>query len=221
MKRLFNCYAHYVLVLIMLLSLSSCAVPPLGPSMAVMPAPGKPLDMFNGEVSKCKKFAFDSIGGQDAVDKVNNAAITNTLVGAGTGILLGALIGGAGGDAGSGAQIGAAGGIAMGAGSGVQVTAQGNQTMQQMYDQFYTQCMYSLGNQVPGMAPAVAPVASSGDPKVFDVQQALASAGYDTGEINGIMNSKTKKAIRSFQKDNSLKVTGLLDKKTMSMLSSN
>ena len=228
---------HYFKPLLLLiiavgsLGMTGCAAPPLGPTVQVMPAPGKPLDMYQREYLDCKKMAFDAIGGQAAVDQVNNQAITNALVGVGTGVLAGALVGQAAGDQGGGAQVGAAAGLLAGTGAGAAGTAQGNMTMQQMYDNFFSQCMYAKGNQVPGMAQATPEPAFNEidthhssherrpDQKLMKAQQALAEAGYDPGSADGFNGRKTKEALRLFQKDHSLKVTGRLDGETLSMLS--
>jgi peptidoglycan hydrolase-like protein with peptidoglycan-binding domain len=43
---------------------------------------------------------------------------------------------------------------------------------------------------------------------VRTLQTALASAGFYTGEIDGIFSEPTKEAVRAFQKANGLPVTG-------------
>lgn len=45
-------------------------------------------------------------------------------------------------------------------------------------------------------------------------QQKLNKLGYSCGKADGVMGSKTRKAIRKFQKANKLKVTGTLTKGT-------
>ncbi|MCX5710369.1 MAG: peptidoglycan-binding domain-containing protein [Candidatus Omnitrophica bacterium] len=55
-------------------------------------------------------------------------------------------------------------------------------------------------------------------PKAKHIQIALANAGYDPGKIDGKIGTKTKEAIRAFQKANSLSVTGKADKKTWEVL---
>ena len=204
--------------------LGGCAKAPLAPMVQVMPAPGKPMDLFQHEIVDCKKFAFDGIGGQAAVDQVNNQAALSTLVGTGIGAAGGALLSGGGRHVGSSAAVGAGAGLGVGAGVGAVATEQGNMSMQQMYDNFYSQCMYSKGNQVPGMQQAAPVVGRQQTPggdeaaSTMNAQQLLTDAGYDPGVVDGSMNSKTKKAIKEFQKDNGLKVTGRLDKRTISML---
>ncbi len=85
------------------LLLSACANEPLGPTVGVMPAPGKPFDVFQGDQAICKQFASDQVqgGSQQANNQQIGTAVVGTLLGAG----LGAAIGG-----GRGAAIGAGAG---------------------------------------------------------------------------------------------------------------
>lgn len=50
------------------------------------------------------------------------------------------------------------------------------------------------------------------------IQMALKNAGFYKGPIDGKMGSKTKEAIKAFQKDNDLKVDGVVGKQTLSEL---
>jgi hypothetical protein len=127
------------------LLLSACASEPVGPTVAVMPAPGKPFDVFQGDQALCKQFAADQTrgGAQDANNRQVGTAVVGTLLGAG----LGAAIGGGRGAA-IGAGAGALGGTAVGAGP-----SQAQYGLQQRYDLGYAQCMYSRGNQVPSYQP--------------------------------------------------------------------
>jgi hypothetical protein len=137
-------------ILAPLLLLDACAETPQGPTVAVMPAPGKPFDMFQGDQAICKQFASDQVAGgaQSANNRQVGTAVLGTLLGAG----LGAAIGGGRG-AGIGAGAGALGGTALGGASGQQQ----QYSLQQRYDLAYSQCMYSRGNQVPGFAPPPPP----------------------------------------------------------------
>ena len=54
--------------------------------------------------------------------------------------------------------------------------------------------------------------------EVRRVQQALAAEGYDPGRSDGAMTNDTRAAIREFQKDNGLVITGGLDSKTAERL---
>jgi len=130
-----------------LLLLDGCAQTPLGPTVAVMPAPGKPFDVFASDQAICKQFADSQVAGgaQAANNQQVGTAVLGTLLGAG----LGAAIGG-----GRGAAIGAASGALGGTAVGAAPASQANMSLQQRYDIAYAQCMYTRGNQVPGFVPA-------------------------------------------------------------------
>ena len=49
---------------------------------------------------------------------------------------------------------------------------------------------------------------------VFDTQKMLSEKGYDSGPIDGIMGIKTKEALKKFQEDNHLPISGKLDAET-------
>src|SRR3954454_16903211 len=117
------------------LLLSACAGEPLGPTLAVMPAPNKPFDVFQTDQALCKQFASNEVqgGAQQANNRQVGTAVVGTLLGAG----LGAAIGG-----GRGAAIGAGAG-ALGGTAVVAGPSQGAQySLQQRYDLAYGQCMY-------------------------------------------------------------------------------
>ena len=50
------------------------------------------------------------------------------------------------------------------------------------------------------------------------VQKRLNKLGYDCGTPDGIMGSKTKKALKKFQRDHDLKADGIIGKKTLKAL---
>ncbi len=131
--------------------LGGCATQPMGPKVAVMPAPNKPFSVFQDDDVICRNYASRQSAGvaeQANAGQVGTAAI-GTVLGAG----LGAAVGGGKGAA-VGAGAGALGGTAVGAGH----AERGTMTAQQLYDIAYSQCMYSRGNQVPGYtAPPSAP----------------------------------------------------------------
>jgi len=59
------------------------------------------------------------------------------------------------------------------------------------------------------------------DPKTLDgkeIQKALKNAGYYEGEIDGVIGSKTKEAIKKFQEANKLTADGVVGSKTWSLL---
>lgn len=49
---------------------------------------------------------------------------------------------------------------------------------------------------------------------IKSIQNALNDLGYDCGKADGVMGSKTKKALKQYQKDNDLTVDGKIGKKT-------
>jgi len=53
---------------------------------------------------------------------------------------------------------------------------------------------------------------------IYDVQEALNDAGYDCGTPDGISGKNTKAAIKKYQKDNDLKVTGKINKTLLKSL---
>lgn len=126
------------------LVLAGCATAPSGPRVAVMPAPGKPLEVFEAEDRYCRSYAEQSIGqtrNEAAAQNFAGAAAVGTAVGA----VAGSLSGGHG-SAGSGAATGLAVGSMVGAGQ----SGEASQDAQRRYDIAYQQCMYSKGNQIPG-----------------------------------------------------------------------
>ena len=139
------------------LFLTACAQTPVGPTVAVMPAPNKPIDVFQGDQLQCKQYAETQVAGQaeNANMRAVGGAVLTTALGAG----LGAAIGG-----GRGAGIGAASGALGGAGLAGMGSENANMTIQQRYDVAFSQCMYSRGNQVPGFQPVGGGAAFGGMP---------------------------------------------------------
>lgn len=126
--------------------ISSCSPKHFGPSVSVMPAPGKPFDMFLADKALCEQYAEGNLaGGSPRLNNQATTAVLGTLLGAG----LGGAIGG-----GSGAGIGAAAGLAGGAVVGSAAATRSDYSQQGRYDTAYAQCMYSRANQVPGMSDA-------------------------------------------------------------------
>jgi hypothetical protein len=135
-------------VLLTLLALAGCATLPTGPSVMVLPAPGKPFEVFMAEDAACRRWAEQQTQNPQASYNQNAAsgAAVGTVLGAGVGALLGA----ASGNAGAGAAIGAGSGLLIGGASGSESgQVYGDQT-QRRYDNSYLQCMYASGNQIPG-----------------------------------------------------------------------
>ncbi|WP_296447883.1 hypothetical protein [Rhodoferax sp. UBA5149] len=125
------------------LFLASCAEMPSGPSVAVMPGPNKPFDVFMEEDQLCRGWAAHSIGlaGHDAAAE---RLLASTITGAAIGALAGAAVGGHR-NVGAGAAMGTVVGVTAGANQSA-VTAG---SAQRRYDIAYQQCMYSKGNFVP------------------------------------------------------------------------
>ena len=140
-----------VTILLLLLTshmVSGCATAtPQGPSMVVLPAPGKPFSTFRVEDADCRNWAARSAGmvpSSAARDEGVKDAAAGTLIGAGAG----ALIGSASGHVGAGAAIGAGAGLLMGVIAGSNSGQLSAHQAQRRYDSAYAQCMVSHGNQV-------------------------------------------------------------------------
>ena len=140
-----------------LLMLASCVTLPVGPSVAVMPAPDKPLEVFAADDANCRVYAAQRTGlaqPQIVEQRELRSMVVGTLLGAAAGAALGAAAGNAGLGAATGAGVGLVMGTAVGAPAGYGYGAAGG--LQGRYDLAYTQCMYAKGNQVPGF-PVPAP----------------------------------------------------------------
>ncbi|MFV9567746.1 peptidoglycan-binding domain-containing protein [Thermoanaerobacter mathranii] len=53
---------------------------------------------------------------------------------------------------------------------------------------------------------------------VLQLQMILQSLGYDPGPIDGIFGPRTKNAVMRFQRDNGLKVDGIVGPETMKVI---
>lgn len=128
---------------------AGCATVPAGPSVMVLPAPGKPFEVFQEDDAACRAWAAQQAGipPEEAVNRnLAGGAVAGTLMGAG----LGAAIGAASGNAGTGAAIGAAGGLMGGTAVASGPAYAAGWETQRRYDMAYQQCMYAKGNQIPG-----------------------------------------------------------------------
>jgi hypothetical protein len=132
------------------LLVAGCVTVPTGPSVAVLPAPGKPFDTFRAEDATCRQWAQHQLGGRSPQDSYNLNVATGAVAGTAIGAGLGAAIGSASGNAGEGALIGAAGGLLVGSSAGASAGQVSGSAAQRQYDNAYIQCMYSYGNRVPG-----------------------------------------------------------------------
>ena len=151
------------LAVVVLGGLAGCAsLPPSGPSVAVMPAPGKSFDEFNVDDNVCRQFAQKSIG--TSADKAGtDAEVKSIAAGTALGAVAGALSGGH-----QGAGSGAAFGMLAGAMMGTNEAGYSGRAVQRRYDIAYEQCMYAKGNQLPQ--------ASYYRPQIIYVQQPASTA---------------------------------------------
>ena len=128
-------------------SLTACVSAPRGPHVAVMPAPGKSLEVFQQEDQYCRNYASQSLGSHSPADTVTGSAIVGTVFGAAIGAALGGRHG-----AGSGAVTGLMMGTMAGAGTG----ASESYSAQRRYDIAYQQCMSTMQNSPASAAAAAA-----------------------------------------------------------------
>jgi uncharacterized protein YceK len=128
--------------------LGGCATVPTGPSVMVLPAPGKSFGVFQSDDITCRQWALQQAGvppSKAVNEKLAGGAAIGTLVGAG----LGAMIGAASGNAGAGAAIGAGSGLLGGTAMASGPAYAAGWEVQRRYDIAYQQCMYAKGNQIP------------------------------------------------------------------------
>jgi hypothetical protein len=193
---------------VLCLMLAGCAQTPLGPTVQVMPGPGKSFDAFQYDQMSCRQFADQSVAGQAQnanVRGIGGAALT-TALGAG----LGAAIGG-----GRGAGIGAAGGALGGAGIGAMSSSGAQIGIQEQYNNAYAQCMYAKGEMVPGYGPmmvqAPPPPPYGADMDLTRaVQVQLIRLGYlRGGAADGVSGPQTSTAISLYENVSGLPVDGM------------
>jgi hypothetical protein len=152
--------------LLLLAALTGCATVPTGPSVNVLPTPGKPFDKFMSEDATCRQWAEKQIGAsaQSVKEGQEQNVATGAAVGTAAGAGLGAAMGAASGNAGVGAAIGAGMGLLFGSAVGSENAQQYGQQAQGRYDNAYLQCMYSYGNQVPGATRSASSAPSAAAP---------------------------------------------------------
>lgn len=183
------------------LLLIGCAQTPMGPTVNVMPGPGRSFSDFQTDQMVCKNFAENAVSGQarNANLRGVGAAALTTALGAG----LGAAIGG-----GRGAGIGAASGAVGGAGVGAFTSSNTQGSIQDQYNNAFSQCMYTKGDQVPGFTP-IAPAAVPGGASLTQsVQVQLIRLGYMQGPADGVLGPQTSGAISNFQRASGMTVNG-------------
>ena len=131
--------------------LGGCATMPTGPTVMVIPGPGKPFEVFMADDTVCRQWALQQVGGaspsQTANQNLATGAALGTLLGAG----VGAAIGSTSGNMGTGAAIGAGSGLLMGTATASNPAYASEWQLQRQYDISYQQCMYAKCNQIPGV----------------------------------------------------------------------
>ncbi len=135
----------FILLTLVLLAAAGCATVPAGPSVMVMPPPGKPFDLFQIEDASCRQWARQQIGASPQ-DTINQNTAAGAVVGGAVGAGIGAMVG-----HGEGAAFGAASGALIGAAAGADSGRYYGYEAQRRYDIAYQQCMYANGNVIPGI----------------------------------------------------------------------
>lgn len=135
-------FAHWrsALASACLIGLVGCVSAPQGPRVAVMPTPGKPLDLFAAEDQYCRGYAQQSLGPDTRNEAVVGSAVVGTLLGAAVGSAMS-------GRHYNNTGAGAATGLVMGTAIGASANAADGRSAQQRYDIAYEQCMVSKNNQ--------------------------------------------------------------------------
>ena len=135
------------------LVLGGCATMPSGPSVMVLPEPGKPFEAFQSDNAVCRQWAMQQIQ-VPPNEIVNKNLASGAAIGTVMGTGLGAAIGAAYGKPATGAAIGAGSGLVTGTAAASGPAYAAGSKAQRRYDNAYQQCMYAKGNQIPGVAAA-------------------------------------------------------------------
>lgn len=142
--------------------LGGCATGPAGPSVMVLPEPGKPFEVFKSDDEICRQWAMQRI--QVSPNEIVNKNLAGgAAIGTAMGAALGAAIGASSGQPATGAAIGAGSGLVTGIAAASGPAYAAGSEAQRRYDNAYQQCMYAKGNQIPGLASAP-PKRTSGVP---------------------------------------------------------
>ena len=129
-------------LLVCLAGLAGCAAPPpQAPRVAVMPTPGKPLELFAAEDQACRNYAEQTIVPESPGATVAGAAVAGTVIGA--------AVGSAAGGRHDHTASGAATGLVMGTAIGANRSAVASEQAQRRYDLAYEQCMATKNNATP------------------------------------------------------------------------
>ena len=136
-----------IVMIAVLVVMAGCATMPPGPSVVVMPPPGKPFEVFQADDAACRQWAENQSGWQ-ANETVNQNLASGAAIGTVLGTGLGAIIGSAYGNVGAGAAIGAASGLTLGLAGASEPARAAGYEVQRRYDIAYQQCMFSKGNRI-------------------------------------------------------------------------
>jgi uncharacterized protein YcfJ len=128
-----------VAALVSITALTACVSAPQGPRVAVMPPPGKPLELFAQEDQYCRGYAQQTLGPDTRNENAVGAAVVGTLLGAAVGSAMS-------GRHHDNTAAGAATGLVMGTAIGAGTSAEEGRSAQQRYDIAYQQCMVSKNN---------------------------------------------------------------------------
>ncbi|MGA2465929.1 MAG: glycine zipper family protein [Thermodesulfobacteriota bacterium] len=155
------------MILLLLMTMGGCATVPTGPSVSVMPGPGKTFEQFQADDAACRQWAGQQIG-RSPQETINQNTGVGAAMGTAAGAVLGAAIGAAEGHAGTGAAIGAGSGLLVGTAAGANAGQAYGMEAQRRYDIAYQQCMYAKGNQTPRVeaGPPAPLVVSTAPPQV-------------------------------------------------------
>ena len=140
MKKSSLSRANLSIASLCLVALAGCATAPQGPRVAIMPSPGKPLELFAQEDQFCRSYAQQSIGTDNSNERAVGAAIVGTLLGAAVGSATSTRRY-------NNTGAGAATGLVMGSAIGAGTSAEEGRSAQHRYDIAYQQCMVSKNNQ--------------------------------------------------------------------------
>jgi len=138
-------WKSYLLMSFVLAAAAGCATVPAGPSVMVMPGPGKPFDVFQQEDMGCRQYARMQIGASPQ-DTINKSTAAGAVIGGAAGAALGSLT-----HSGQGTAFGAISGALIGASEGSGQGRYYGYEAQRRYDIAYQQCMYANGNMVPSV----------------------------------------------------------------------
>ena len=130
--------------------LGGCATMPAGPSVMVLPEPGKSFEEFRSDDAVCRQWAMQ-VTQVPPSETANKTLASGAAIGTAMGAGVGAAVGAASGKPATGAAIGASGGLVGGTAVASGPAQAAGREAQRRYDNAYQQCMYAKGNQIPAV----------------------------------------------------------------------